>query len=430
MRLAKVTWGVGLVLGAAGCAQLLSIQDRTYEPANSSSTSMGSGSTGSASTGGSSSKISAASGSSSVTSSTGSSAQGSTGPGDGGMADVNPPTEGGPPPGDGGCPADSRCELASGLDWPDFVVADENNVYWTEAPVNDPSSVKSCPVSGCGPNGPLVYFSDPNLMVGQLAIDSTNVYWATNSSSLQNVHGGIFSCPIAGCPGDTPHTILANTDGLTNVIVGSTYLYYVNEIAGAVHAIPKNATNGAGDTVLYAGTMDINDPYDGVVPGQLAVDTSNLYFADSFNGGVWRAPLAGGRPVLMIFSNAGHDLPVAVDSTFVYYGDDSANAVVRNVKTGTPDGGSVTVAVRTPFPSGMAIDSPSNTIYWSDVGTAPGTINKVSLGGGTKTVIDSTQSDPQGVAIDSTYVFYVNQGLINSNNEVVLNTGSVWRAPR
>src|SRR5580692_9632212 len=78
--------------------------------------------------------------------------------------------------GDGGPSCADPCPMATGLNHPFSVTADETNVYWVESgdPDDNNGAVKSCPVTGCGA-GPIVYASLQSAP-GFIAVDGQNVY--------------------------------------------------------------------------------------------------------------------------------------------------------------------------------------------------------------------------------------------------------------
>lgn len=442
-RVRLVACAAGLALGATACAQILGLQDRTLD-SDASADSGGVGTSTWTSTSTSSMSTMDDGAVQDSTTSDGSSTSDGGAGGDATSA-VDAPHDGmsvvpdaarDGMTGDGGCTNTAPCELASGLDWPFAPAADQTHVYWSEAPVLDTGSVKSCPQTGCpvlpdGGGGPLVYVSGLQLSPGPVAIDAQNIYWATYWTTTNTVVGGIWSCPLAGCGAGGPRS-LGTPYGASGIAVDSTYLYWVSQINTSIHRIPKNTLDGGGDQVLYAGPTSSSDPLYFVSAGQVAIDATSVFFVDTSGGGVWRAPITGGAPVLVINDSSGHDLPVDVDTSWLYTATtNGANgSILRTVKTTNNPDAAAPLIPGLGFPTGMALDVPTNTIYWTDIGSTPGLVGKAPLDGGAKQWIDQTQPDPWGVAVNSSFVFYANQGAVDSNSNVVSLSGSIWRAPK
>ena len=108
-------------------------------------------------------------------------------------------------------------------------------------------------------------------------------------------------------------------------------------------------------------------------------------------------------------SSGGH-VSLAVDSTSAYWEDCSGDCNVTAtgyILKGEFAGGTVsTLATGQFFPYGMAVDSTS--LYWADFNG--GTILKVPVAGGALTTLASGQSYPRFVAINGTSIFWTDQG--------------------
>ena len=108
----------------------------------------------------------------------------------------------------------------------------------------------------------------------------------------------------------------------------------------------------------------------------LTIDSTNVYWASGFaNGNVWKIPLGGGCPSLVIGQ--------------------------QNV------------------PHGMASDG--TDLYFADQGTAQalGSIQKIAVSGTTATPIATLQSSPLDVLVDATNVYWTSSG-----------DGSVWKSDK
>jgi hypothetical protein len=379
MRTARTTVAAALALGAGACAGILGIDDRSLDPTLGDGAASSSGASSGASSSGASSSSSG-----------------------GGPACADP------------------CVMVSALNHPYLMAADDANVYWTEYGDEGSAngSVKSCPTTGCGA-GPLVYAT---LLAGPtgIAVDAQNVYYSTQLS--QTVGGAIWSCPIAGCNGNPTKLVDANAPG--DVALDETYVYWTDLYDATINRVPKS---GGGTAVLWdAGSQTI-----GMNGGELiAVDSTFAYVTDK-NLLLYRVPIAGGQLVSM-YTPSGSFVgaaPVAVDPGGVYLGE--AGQILKLAQTATSGG--TPIASNIASPSGLAVDGPTGTLYYSDWGTGTGTdgtVGKVPLDGGPASVIHSQLKTPETVAVNATYVFWLSNGVMDAAGNVLSGTGAVLRSPK
>jgi hypothetical protein len=80
------------------------------------------------------------------------------------------------------------------------------------------------------------------------------------------------------------------------------------------------------------------------------------------------------------------------------------------MKVATGGGTATTLASAQSNPGFLTVDS--SNVYWANQGTSDsnGTVSKVPIGGGSVTVLATSQSAPSGIAVDSTSVYWANQG--------------------
>ena len=109
----------------------------------------------------------------------------------------------------------------------------------------------------------------------------------------------------------------------------------------------------------------------------LTIDSANVYWGTGFQqtGSVWKVPVGGGCPALMVGSQNG--------------------------------------------PHGMASDG--TDLYFANLGgnQTPGSIMKIAVNGNTATPIASNQATPLDVAVDANNVYWTNNG-----------DGSVWKSDK
>ncbi len=402
---------------AVACSTVLGIGDRSIDPTLDAAAD-GSGSSSGGSSGMASGSSSGSSGSSSGSSS--GMTSGSSG-GSGGATSSSSGTGGDSGAGDAGAGDASACGdpcvLASGLNHPFMMTSDDTRVYWTEFGDDQGTangSVKSCPVAGCG-SGPLVY-AIALLNPRGVVVDAQNVYWGT--ATYGNVNGGIWSCPIAGCANGPKQ--LATAGIPYGLAVDGAYVYWVDGDAYTVLRVAK--AGGGSSSLLYdAGSGAIN------APRFCAVDSAYVYLTDTQTG-VYRMPLTGGNPAQIAPPNGTYGYwPLVLDTNSVYYG--GAGQILRADKTWT-DGG-VPIVSTVPDPDGLALDTATGALYWSDWGSGfanDGTIGKVPVAGGGSTVLAASLATPEAVAVSGNYVFWLSNGTLDVDSGSALSsTGTLLR---
>jgi sugar lactone lactonase YvrE len=157
----------------------------------------------------------------------------------------------------------------------------------------------------------------------------------------------------------------------------------------------------------------------------IAVDSTNVYWTTGgVPGNVVTKPFTGGNASLISAQNA-EDNPrgIARDQNHVYWVD-LDNGAVEGVTllSGTPIQSfyfRMPIVGPTPGPNDIVVDK--NNVYWVD--QAAGTVNQQALAspGGTTTVLASGRNQPRALAVDATYVYWVDYGDTN--------TGSVNKVP-
>lgn len=420
--------GMALATGAlAACANILGIEDRTFAGSDDGSFSSNTASTGSSS------------GTSGSGSSTGASSSGV----DGGIEDAARDViergtgdgtidEGGDvavPEASTACGATGNCVIASGLDYPWIIASDETRVYWTESGTNSSSNdgaVKSCPVTGCGANGLVVYASGINFP-RVLVIDSSSIYWGTNDSFS---NGGIWKCPLAGCNGAP--TRLASASQPYGMALDNTYVYWVDQLDSSVHRMAKTAGQ---DQVLDDGGRAHGEPV------FAAVDTSFVYFTDD-SAGLFALPFDGGAARTVATNDIGFvEYPVAVDSTSLYYGAESFDLATNGAtddfffradkKTVMPQ--QVPLVTNLTWAFSLALDSDAGHLYFGDFGDGlsdNGQVGRVNTDGTGVHYFGQNTSPIEWVSFNSTYLFWCTYAEFDSQGNLAPNAGTIVRSAK
>jgi hypothetical protein len=258
------------------------------------------------------------------------------------------------------------------------IAVDETNVYWTTY----------------GPNGsimkaPLATGNPVPLATGQypaaITIDGTAVYWA-NYGGLQ---GGIMSVPIAG---GSPKPLATTLDTPTAIAVaGNTVLWTAYPYMALANGVVASVPTGGGATTTIA-----QNQYE---PTGVSVSPTKAFWTSSY--GVFAAPLPNGQQTTV---SPSYGFGVTVDATNIYW--TTWNNVMQAPLTGK--GGPITLASGLYGTGAIQVDATSVYFLIEEGGT--GGVYKVPIGGGSLIPLATMQSDPNGLAVNSTRVFWANFG--------------------
>ncbi|HEY4013927.1 MAG TPA: hypothetical protein VGM06_11360 [Polyangiaceae bacterium] len=321
------------------------------------------------------------------------------------------------------------CLLAQGLNHPFWMTSDANNVYWTEYGDTDGAgngSVKSCPVAGCGPGGPVVLAIGLTNPRG-IAVDAQNVYFATATYSA--LSGAIWKCAVGGCNGSP--TQIAPAAIPWGVAVDGTSVYFADNDDNTVRKIDKG---DGGQTLLYdAGTYD--DAGDSIyLAEQCIVDGPYVYVTD-YSEDFARIPIVAGGPITYLgsgFNDAVYGVPfgLTTNSANLYFG---GNGVVFASAKANP-GPTTTAATNIAAPRGLQYDPATGNVYWANGGSGTvndGTVGMFSTDGGGQRVLQASLATPMSVAVGSQYVYWISYGPYdNTAMDYLPNTGALWRTTK
>jgi hypothetical protein len=121
-------------------------------------------------------------------------------------------------------------------DWSGSGIAvDSTTVYWLQSTGSTSATIASCPIVGCPAGGPKLLANDSSTLSisGSIAVDSSGIYWTSNST--------IKMCPLAGCTGLTPVTIATGQNNALAITLDSRAIYWTNAVQnyGAVMRLAK-----------------------------------------------------------------------------------------------------------------------------------------------------------------------------------------------
>ena len=183
--------------------------------------------------------------------------------------------------------------IVAGLNSVYRLTLDANNIYWTDIAGG---LIQSIPKTG---GSPTTLATDPSAP-GGIAVDSQNVYWTE-----MVVPGNVVAAPIGGGP-VTYLGLAVNTPGLAT---DGTFVYWT-ESAYAVGQVNSNYIGkGSIPSTLASGLFA---PYD------LVMDSTSVYWVDSYPGDVKQISIAGGTPSVLA-SGLSEPIAITADSANVYW---------------------------------------------------------------------------------------------------------------
>ncbi len=266
---------------------------------------------------------------------------------------VQAPLDGGPPK--------VLATTDSVVGFPRGVAVAGGRVYWTqEGPYPGPDSVKSIPTGG----GPIVTVTNEVNGPASIVADQNNVYW-TNSFAYPNESDGGGSVMQALLDGGDLMTLALNQASPTAIAVDSASVYWLNAGTGSSGGTVMQTPIGGGAINTLAAGFGLDNP--GLLPQQmLAVNGQTLYWVGSGGGSpwsdIWWLPVDGGTPTAFGLSSNPSSGPynIAVDSAKVYWSSSGANSIMSANHDGS---GVATLASSLSDPGAVAVNATS--LFWT-----------------------------------------------------------------
>ncbi len=250
-------------------------------------------------------------------------------------------------------------------------------------------------VSRCGGEPKLL---TPGLGAAGIALDTMAIYGTGGK--------GVFKVPLTG---GTP-TTLATVDAMRSayyIAVDATNVYWTDAFDGIVSKVPIEggpsttlATTGQGWGPIAVHANRVYWLWSGPIAGNCA-DGPGYY--PCMGTTVRSVPVGGGSSTTVVSGTWG-PFTFAIDATSIYWIDDANDVVKKPLGGGTP----VVLASGQRRPFSIAVDA--THVYWTNLGTGggidDGTVMKVPIGGGEPVTLASGQRNPDSIVVDATSVYW------------------------
>lgn len=252
-----------------------------------------------------------------------------------------------------------------------------------------------------------------------LVVDDGGIYFANSGSSGTVLHCAGATCSASDVIYDGGFT---NTDLARN----ASFLYLLQADGDE---IDQMGTDGAGRKSIA--TTDTNNF--GRLLSRIATDGTNIYWSETFNDKILRAPISGGTPqTIFTASTGGQPSALLIDGSTLYFAVLGADNGQGTVSSSNLDGTGVqTLAASQRFPYALAMDA--NYIYWTTEGDID--TNGKALGnggvfrcsksgcGGNPDSLVSNLTDTRGIAVDDTAIYF-------ATFETGSGDGKIWKLPK
>lgn len=285
--------------------------------------------------------------------------------------------------------------VADHQDRPTGIFVDATHVYWTnQGSARGKGSVARAEKK---PNAPTEVLVDELDAPFGIAVDAGRAYW----SSSQRGKGGLGWVSISDkAQLQRPALAVGALEEPTTIAVDHGELFFADvrlRRVGAVAVSPRIDTAN----VRSIANTDAR-------PVGVAVDETNVYWADSSAGVICRAPRAGG-PITTLVARGDQTVALALDDQDVWFAETGSGRIGRVHKAG---GGLAVVASDQAGVLAIAVDR--ERVYWSN-GTS-GTILSMPKSGGAMVAHATHLAQPTALAVDDADLYWVEQdaGLVRA----------------
>jgi hypothetical protein len=135
------------------------------------------------------------------------------------------------------------------------------------------------------------------------------------------------TCQAGQCVAETQVQMVTGLTAVSDIAVDATNLYFADKGANTVWQVNK----------ATLAKVQLGGSNEGA-PGPLAVDDTTVYWSSGMGGAIRAAPIGGGAPARVLYS-ASFPGGIAVDANYVYWSDNGTNRLLRapkNADAGAP----------------------------------------------------------------------------------------------
>lgn len=305
-----------------------------------------------------------------------------------------------------------KTTLASALTYPVQFAVDATNIYWTEGGAD--GTVKKAPLIGGAVTTLASTLNDPF----GITVDATNVYWAEQGG------GNVKMVPIAG-GGIT--TLASTLENPQYIAVDNNNVYFTEYGSWNVAAGLRNA-DGTVSLVPVSGGAIVQLATGLNGPQTIKVDGTNIYWTELANyiggaGAIKQVPVVGGT-ITTLVSELSNSRNIAVDATSVYYW--SGYGTMSKVPIGGATGADPIVEITSGMTGTQPLEVDSTSVYWTE-DSYGGTVKELNKANGNVSVITSGLSDPQGIALDASSIYWMEADVFDSGTSAWTNVGAILR---
>jgi hypothetical protein len=304
--------------------------------------------------------------------------------------------------------------IAPNLGWPEAIAVDSTYVYYSSL---DSNEIVRMNKDGTGAQAVANTYS---LQTMGIASDGTTFYF-TNFTNQQG-WVTVIDCPSSGCNSNSAIGVFTANQPIGVTFSGGT-VFWAGWGDGTVGS--ASAADGGGARVLFSDST-------GPQPSLIAVDGTFVYFTDQ-TGPVRRVQTDGGGLLDLTAPNDPlTSIGVAVGPDSVYFTVGGASTSCDSVWSYNKSSGTLNTGFAGGQNNCVGIAADSKYVYWVNEGDdtkATGTVMACPLSGcgtGGPTTLASGLRYPNNIALDDTYIYWTNSDLPNSS----MDNGSVMRLPK